>query len=176
MNCRGFQKRLYEYLDGTLSSARSVAAEKHLGGCRACREAVREEQEVAQFLSARLQQSAEAIALDPGLEGRIARTLRQKPASVGDDRPLNRLWPRFAWPLAAAVLSIVAILAGRFFFAGRVSQPQTVSIKGGARQSDVIIHVSYGVPTYTFRREGNVVTDAITYDTRVENGSLFVRN
>ena len=176
MNCHSFQKRLYEYLDGGLSPAKNRAAERHLGRCDACREAVRREQEIAQFLSVGLQQSAEAVALDSALERRIAAALRREPASVTGGGPFNRFWPRFAWPLAAAVFLIIAIPAGRHFFAGRTSLIEPARTVAGARPDPVLIHVSYGVSTYTFLREGNMVTDALTCDTRVENGSLLVRN
>ena len=51
MNCRRFQHRLYEYLEGTLSPGAQAAAEKHLSGCAACRQALGAERQIAQSLS-----------------------------------------------------------------------------------------------------------------------------
>jgi hypothetical protein len=40
-----------------------------------------------------------------------------------------------------------------------------------ADNREVLIHVSYSVPGYTFRKEGNLIIDALTCDTLVEDGA-----
>jgi anti-sigma factor RsiW len=71
MNCRNFQKRLYEYVEGSLSASAQAAAARHLAGCNVCRQAVRQEQQLAQFMSSRLQRDTMALTLRPDIRNRI---------------------------------------------------------------------------------------------------------
>jgi hypothetical protein len=41
---------------------------------------------------------------------------------------------------------------------------------------EVPVHVSYSAPRYTFRRQGAMVVDALTPDTRVADGTLLANN
>ena len=52
MNCRRFQDRLDQFVEGTLSAGARAAADQHLAGCAACREIVGRELDLARFLSA----------------------------------------------------------------------------------------------------------------------------
>jgi len=91
--------------------------------------------------------------------------------------PLVSFWSRLALPFAtAAAILMVAIWMGHHFFAGQNSHLETARVPAPADNREVLIHVSYSVPGYTFRKEGNLIIDALTCDTLVEDGALLVKN
>ena len=169
MNCRRFQNRLHEYVEGTLSAGTQAAAESHLARCTACRQAVSQEQQLAQFLSERLRQGTGTITLRPQIRRRILTALKSIPATNRESDVC--LWNRFARPLAIAVslLLIVTFLLINFFSGAKVHQTKTVRPD---IHSAVSIEVSYRVPMYKFRMEGNLVVDTLSYETIVARGTL----
>ena len=171
MNCRRFQNRLHEYVEGTLPAGIQAAADKHLAGCAACRQAVGQEQQLAQFLSNRLRQGTEPLTLHPQIQQRILAALESIPATNGGS--VVCLWDRFARPLGIAVslVLIVTFLLIDFFSGARVRE--TVRSDGRDIQSAVSIEVSYLVPTYKFSKEGNLVVDTLSYETVVASGTLW---
>jgi len=175
MNCEHLQENLYEYLDGSLSTSEKAAAERHLSGCLVCREAVRRESQLARSLSSRLEQAVETIALDSVARRGLATAVERKIAESREG-PLVLFWSRLAWPFAtAAAILMVAIWMGRHFVAGQKSHLVTARIPTPADNGEVLIHVSYSVPDYTFRKQGNLVIDALTCDTVVTDGALLVK-
>jgi len=92
MNCKSFQERLYDYLDGNLSAASRAAAEKHAAQCNPCREAVRRERQLAQFLSLRLEEITEPVVVDLELPSRIRLALERKPAAVSGNVGFVQRW------------------------------------------------------------------------------------
>src|SRR5437016_11537218 len=101
MNCRCFQNRLHEYVEGTLSAGTQAAADRHLARCTACRQAVGQEQQLAQILSERLRQGTGTLTLHPQIRRRILTALQSSPATDGES--VIYLWNRFARPLGIAV-------------------------------------------------------------------------
>jgi len=171
MNCRRFQNRLHEYVEGTLSAGTQAAADRHLARCTACRQAVGQEQQLAQILSKRLRLGTETLALHPQIRRRILKALESIPATDGDS--VISFWSRFARPLGIAVSSllVVTFLLVNFFSGARVHE--TVRSDGRDIQSAVSIEVSYLVPTYKFSKEGNLVVDTLSYETVVASGTLW---
>ena len=173
MNCEHLQEILYDYLDDTLSPAEKASAEKHLLGCSACRQALQREVLLAQTLSDRLGQDVEKIAMDTNAQRGMVRAVQRRVAP-----PLERLpfsfWSRLAVPVAASGLVLIgAIWIGYRFFAGQ--HPNSISpVSLITRSREVPVHDSYAVPTYTFQREGGLVIDALTDDTRFIDGALLV--
>jgi predicted anti-sigma-YlaC factor YlaD len=163
MNCRHFQNRLYEYVEGSLSAGTQAAADKHLVACSACRQALRKEQQRAQFLSGQFRQRSETLALRPEVRRRILAS----PAPAPVQNPIIDLWNRFAWPLgmAASLLLVATILLINHFSGARGDDP-------GA-PSAVSIEASYRVPTCKFRQEGNLVLDTVSYETVVVSETLW---
>src|SRR5207247_80118 len=94
MNCRRFQNRLHEYVDGTLPAGIQAAADKHLAGCAACRQAVGQEQQLAQFLSNRLRQGTEPLTLHPQIQQRILAARESIPATTGGPERVQEKWER----------------------------------------------------------------------------------
>ena len=171
MNCRRFQNRLHEYVEGTLSAGTQAAADRHLARCTACRQAVGQEQQLAQILSKRLRLGTGTITLRPQIRRRILTALKSIPATNRESDVC--LWNRFARPLAIAVslLLIVTFLLINFFSGARVHE--TVRSDGRDIQSAVSIEVSYLLPTYKFSKEGNLVVDTLSYETVVASGTLW---
>ena len=174
MNCRRFQDRMHEYLEGTLSPATLAAARKHLVLCSACGQLLRQEQQLAQFLSHRLRQGAETLTLHPQVERHILAALAERIPPT-DGKSIVWSWNRFAWPLsiAVSVLLIVTLPLLKHFSGARVNEKETARSDRRANHSAVSIQISYRVPTYKFRKEGDLVVDTLTYETVVANETLW---
>ncbi len=165
MNCRRFQHRLYEYLDGTLSPGAQAAAERHLSGCADCRQALRAERQVAQSQSDQFRRTADSLQLPPEVQRRVLAALADQRRAPDEGQGSIFAWGRFAWPLGLAA-SVLLLLAGLFFFA-RAPRPPTAPAERQLAEGGVSIQLSYVVPINTFRREGGYVIDALTYETVV---------
>jgi anti-sigma factor RsiW len=171
MNCWRFQNRLHEYVDGTLSARTQTAADRHLARCTACRDAVSQEQHFAVNLPERLRQGTASLALHPQIRQRIVTALESD--SAADAESVVRLWNRFARPLGVAVsLLLIASCVLVNFFSGAKVHKTTPSV-GREIRSAVSIEVSYRVPKYKFRQEGDLVVDTLSYETIVASGTLW---
>ena len=173
MNCRRFQNRLHEYVEGTLSAGTQAAADRHLARCTSCRQAVSQEQQLAQILSERLRQGTATLTLHPAIRRRILTALESGPAADGES--VVGLWNRFVQPLpiAAALLLIATFLLISFFSGTRVHETETARPDPLDIHSAASIEVSYRVPTYKFRKEGNLVVDTLSYETIVASGTFW---
>ena len=173
MNCRRFQFRVYEYVEGTLSPRARAAAERHLARCGACRQAARREQQVAQFLSDRLRRDAQSLALRPGVRRRILQALQRKPAPPAFGESILAFWNRFAWPLGLAVSLLLILVVLRFHPFSVVQATQSARSNRRDNPSALSIQVSYRVPVRKFRREGNWIVDTLSYQTVVASQTLW---
>jgi predicted anti-sigma-YlaC factor YlaD len=177
MNCEDFQNGLLEYLEGTLSPSDQAATEEHLAHCGSCREAVEREQRLAQFLSHESARSTAALHLGPDVRRRIA--ARLAPETREQIHAPGKIFAglRLAWPTAIAVSVLVAaIWFGGFFLRPREPKSAARQPHGEPRPATASIRISYLVPVYTFRREGNLVIDALTWTTNVVDQALWVKN
>lgn len=176
MNCEQLRQKLYDYLDNSLSSVDKSAAEKHLTGCLGCRETLRRESQRAQLLSNRFEQAVKTTALDPAAQHRIAMAMKREIARR-PQQPLAPFWSRLALRFAvASVIVVVAIGARHYLLPPRNSHQVTVSATTPGGDREVHIHVSYSIPSYTFRKEGNIVIDALTCDAFLAEGIRLVKN
>jgi anti-sigma factor RsiW len=170
MNCGHFQERLYDYLDDTLSPPEKAAADDHLLGCRVCRQAIQSELMLARTISNRLKQAVEPVALDANARRAMARAVERSFAQSHQQASVF-FWLRLAMPFAALAL----ILMSGIWISQRVISRQTEHLNkpnSVASRGVVSIHFSYSVPDYTFRKEGTLVVDALTPDTRSIDGAL----
>ena len=172
MNCRQFQDELYEYLEGSLSLQDQAAAEQHLAQCAACRLAFQGERETARRLSNTFRGATDALRLPPEVGRRVVTALSQPRGAAEEPRIELCFWRRWAWPLAAAAVGLL-VLVGFFSF---VQVPGLRMARPPSRETGeaALVQFSYVVPTYTFRREGGFVVDALTYQTNVVNQKLRV--
>ena len=173
MNCRRFQHEMYEYLEGSLSPRAQAAAEQHLAGCAACRQALQAERETTLSLSKTFREATESWHLPPNVGRRVLAVLAQQSRAPDEPRGARLLWRRLAWPMAAAAAGLL-LLAGFFFFFARPPDPELARPQPALAGEEASIHLSYVVPTYMFRREGGFVVDALTYQTNVVNQRLRV--
>jgi anti-sigma factor RsiW len=170
MNCRRFQHRLYEYLDGTLSPGAQAAAEKHLADCAVCRQALNAERQVAQSLSGTFRRATDPLQLPQEVRRRVLAALADQRRAPAEDQGAIFFWRRLAWPLGLAA-SVLLLLVGIFLFP-QGPRPQTGSPQPHLAAGGVLVQLSFVVPTYTFRQEGGSVIDAVTYQTNVINERL----
>jgi anti-sigma factor RsiW len=170
MNCRRFQHRLFEYLDGTLSPGAKGAAEKHLSGCATCRQALRAEREIAQSLSGRFRRATDSLHLPPEVQRRVHAALADQRSAQTEEQSIAFSWGRWAWPLALAA-SVSLLLAGFLYFA-RAPWTHTGPARPHLAGGGALIQLTYVVPIYTFRQEGGFVIDSLTYQTNVINQRL----
>jgi hypothetical protein len=170
MNCHGFQHRLYEYLDGTLSRRAQAAAERHLSRCAACRQALQAERQIAESLSEKFRRTTGSLQLPPEVQGRVLAALAEQPPVPEEEQGGVFVWRRLAWPLAVGTTSLILLLwVFSYLWEPRL---QTASLQPRLAGGEVLIQLSYVVPIYTFSQEGGFVTDALTYQTNVINERL----
>jgi anti-sigma factor RsiW len=170
MNCRGFQHRLYEYLEGSLSRGAQAAAERHLSGCAACREALGAERQVAQSLSEGFRRTTDSLQLPSEVQHRVLAALADQRPAPAEEPGSAFLWGRWVWPVGLAA-SVMLLLAGVFLYV-RAPRPQTGPAQPRLAGGGIQVQFSYIVPTYTFRQEGGYVVDALIYQTNVVNERL----
>jgi anti-sigma factor RsiW len=163
MNCRRLQHRLYEYLEGTLSRGAQAAAERHLSGCAACRQALERERQIAQTLAGGFRRATASLRLPPEVQRRVRTALAEERSAAQARHSRDFSWLRSAWPQALAA-SLLLLLAGLFFFA-RTPAQKTASPQPPLSRDEVLVQHSYVVPAYTFRREEGFVVDALIYQT-----------
>jgi anti-sigma factor RsiW len=175
MNCRRFQNRVCEYVDGTLSARVRIAAEDHLVRCGACRQAVRREQHVAQLLSGHLRHDAASVALRPDVRREILKAIEAKSAPPTPWASIVGFCDRFAWlfGMAASLLLIVGLLVFHPFSRAQVRETEAAQLNGQGNHSAVSIHVSYRMPVRRFREEGNFMLDTVSYETVAANETLW---
>jgi len=175
MNCRRFQHEIYAFLDGSLSRRAQAAAERHLAGCRACRQVLEAERLVGRVLSGHFRGAAESLQLAPEVGRRVLAALAEEPArpARATALPVGQsvvfFWRRLAWPLAAAAAGLVVLVG---FFLTRTPKPQPPPSQPRLADRGIAVQFSYVVPIYTFRQEGGFVIDALTCQTNVVNERL----
>ncbi len=178
MNCPHFQDQLYEYVEGSLSAGDQAAAEQHLAGCDACRQAVRNEQQLKRSLSGLLRQKTESLTLAPDIQRRILAAARRPSASpMFADFPA-RLWHRPALA-AAMIMALVLIIAlamvdhfSRHWIKKQKREVVATQTPGVHLPPSVSIHVSSPVPAYLFFSDGDRVIDTVSYQTIVASETL----
>lgn len=172
MNCEGFQNNLLDYVDDALSPTQKAEAQAHLGECSKCRELIQDEWLIGQVLSGRLREAIENVTLDAQAQRRMADAVLKQLENAPEPTKTfaSPSWIRFAIPAAALVL-ISAIWLGR----GPRELPPKIASSPAPAGFEVPVHVSYSATHYTFRREGGMVIDALTTDTRVADGTLFAK-
>jgi anti-sigma factor RsiW len=183
MNCQLFQDRLYEYVDGSLSAAERAAAESHLAGCSACREAMQNERKLAQGLSARMRQAAGDAKLNSAVRARIlsAAATRSEPTFIA--KSFGSFWTRYGWPMAvpASVLLFAGFLAVNHFNGVHQRGHETAlaqTERSGVSELSASVTIEYSTrqPVFTFHREDGQVVDTISFDSVAATETLPSRN
>ena len=175
MNCERFQKNLFEYLDESLSPSDMAAARSHLGGCSVCRKVLQRELERAEAISGRLEQMVKRVTLEPHVQRAMVAAVEREIAGPHRPSPVS-FWRRLALPFAtaAALLMASSWVGYHFYEAGNIQHP-TSNIQHPLNSGEqVLVHVAYSVPEYTFEQKDDTVIDALTNVPRVADGTLLV--
>jgi len=175
MNCRRFQDRLFEYVEGTLSAGELAAAQEHLGVCAICRRAVQAEQQQAQVLSTRLRQASEHLTLRPEIMRNVLRDSRVVRRDFSESiAGLWMRWLRLAIVPVYLLLIAACVLAFHFFrMPHRQTTPVAVATHSSSNEHPTVsLEISYHVPVYEFRQEGNSVVDSFVDETVVARAAL----
>lgn len=178
MNCRQFQDKLFEYVEGSLSGEELAEARQHRSLCNACHELVRKEVQRKDSLSARLRQDTKTLTLRPEIVRNILAASRApRPVATESLAGLWIRWLRLAAVPASLLLIVAGILAVRFFStptrpAGHTLWTGYVSTTADHQQPEVSIEMSYRLPVHKFHQEGNMVVDAFVDETVVVDGTI----
>ena len=113
------------------------------------------------------------MQLPPGFAHRVLAALADEHRALGEHPAVALFWRRLAWPLAVAASGLL-LLAG-FFFLVRAPGLGTAHPHPRSAGAEVTVQLSYVVPTYTFRQDGEFVIDALSYRTVVVNERLPAR-
>jgi hypothetical protein len=107
MNCAEIENLICEYIDGTLAPAARAEVEKHLDGCAACAEMVRDAAAAVRFIG----RAAEVEPPPELLSGILFHSPWRKYKVGWWWKPFNALLqPKFAMSMALTVLSIFMIV------------------------------------------------------------------
>jgi len=179
MNCRHFQNRLHEYVEGSLSAGAQAAANRHLASCSACQQMVRKEQQFAHFLSGQLRQDTETLTLRPEIRRKILAITQGAAAPPTVAESVFGLWNRFVLnrfirlaAIPASLLLVTAFLLISHLTGAKSHETETARAKDRNLHAAVSIQISYRLPTCTFRREGNLVVDSMSDEIVVASGTL----
>jgi len=173
MNCRRFQKLLFEYLDGSLKPRVQTAAESHLASCSRCRQTLRQQQQLGRSLSEHFQRQTERLELGPQVQRRVVAALH---APVTPRLPVVapfHWWRRLAWarPSAVVLIALALLLAKPWSPSG---PPLRRLAQASAPVSQVSIHLAFCAPVYSFRQEGQWVTDSLSCRPCLMDQTLWV--
>ncbi len=159
MNCGQIQNLLCELTDDSLPPPMVAAAEEHIKACPACRQAMERERAISKALSTQFENAANSVCFDETARRRMAAAVKRR---IAENLPASTMpfWRRLALPFGIAI-------AG-FAFAIRVMhEPASTGTRRSpettARHATSAIHIeiSYSLPVYTFRRQGNTIIDSI---------------
>jgi anti-sigma factor RsiW len=178
MNCRRFQDKLFEYVEGSLSAGELAVMEQHLSSCGACREVVQKELQRAQALSARLRHSGESLRLNPEIVRTILAASRARPV---DAASLADLWMRWLRLTAVPVsFMLVAAILLAIHHSGRPHERTSAPVPTHVatltatsdQHSEISVELSYRLPVHEFHQEENLVVDTFVDETTVANGII----
>jgi hypothetical protein len=168
MNCRRFQKLLFEYVEESLSARTNAAAESHLANCPSCRKIAQQHRQFARSLSARFHRAAEPASFSREEQDRLVTAL-QRERIVHDTQLVTSWWPRLAWIGASAAVLIIAL-----FLMNRFPVRKRPSSGAGVASTPTVIQYSYCAPSYTFERRGDFVIDSLSCTPFLVQQTLWV--
>jgi hypothetical protein len=163
MKCRRFEDLLFEYLDDSIAPALRAQAEAHLAACAACRQALRQQENLARLLLDGLQRETSSLGLSSAAMGRMLAALQAPPASSArrPDRPIR--WPRFGWPLGLASGALILLCCLQLHSPPPIPAPRPLPQPEASEQATTVsIQDSFPISTYSFQQKGNLIRDSFT--------------
>jgi anti-sigma factor RsiW len=168
VNCHGFQKNLFKYIDGSLEVRSKSEADAHLASCECCQKLLQQQQDFRRILSAGLEHAASRVSLSPSAKFRLLRDLENP--SV----PLRWRWEGlWGWRPMFLTGGIIAIAAAALIMATppaseeRHSHQVSEFVHSVNHTSTVSTYVTDCVPVQKFLRKGSATTDTLECETCV---------
>ncbi len=180
MNCRRFQRLLFEYVDGELSQREEASVAKHLAGCPECQKLLDSEKSAGLRVSKALHERAAKVELSTGFQERLLKALNDgQEAGPRTFESFFAFVRRFAWP--AAIGAVAVMIAVLLLVRGHAPSdtPRGMALRPGDETGPGTVPVQAALVStvYTFRLDGNQVVDRLEYRTNVVDGAvLLTRN
>jgi hypothetical protein len=172
MNCRRFQRNIFEYLEGSLSDSANSAAERHLEHCEACRHFAEKLDRTSRFLVDGFRLESEFIALTDDAKMRIKDSVGGKLTEAVGMNAIPGLFGR-PWIWLGPGIAIIA-LSIILFTRWQVRPVSPTSQRTAESLATISLRISYCEPTYTFRADGNFVVDSVNCHPCILEESLQV--
>jgi hypothetical protein len=175
MNCSQFQDSVFEYVEESLPCMTRAAADAHLLSCAACRRLLDQQRQFARCFSDRCERDTEGLALRSEVRRRTEAAIPGPSGARVHGSPVADRWRRLFWPatIGAAIVLGACLITGFPFRSRMPAMLKAPSLEGNS-DAAVLIRLSDCVPTYTFRREGDLVIDSLTCNPRVVEQTLWL--
>ena len=174
MNCENFNDRLPEYLEDTLSTADQAAAREHVQKCGACKNALAQQEALAKSIRLSFHRETQRLSLRPETKRNILNALKRPefPPTAWERIPafFAVLWRHPAWAGTVLVCLVLLISANRLYLdLARHSSSQT-TVKDD--RITCVINVPIQTEMRVFRKQNNMVVDAVVTDISVIDASF----
>ena len=174
MNCEDFNYRLPEYLEDTLSSAEQAAAAEHVQKCGACRQTLMQQEAFAKSIRLAFDRETQRLSLRPETRLNILNALKRSdfPPTAWAKVPAfwKILWRHPAWA-GAVFLCLVLLISGSRLYLDSAQHPVAqASVKKD--RITYLIDVPIQTERHVYRRQNNMVVDAIVTEIGMIDGSF----
>jgi len=169
MNCENFNDRLPEYLDEALSAAEKADASEHVQKCGDCRRALARHEAFAKSLRLSFNRETQGLSLRPETRRNIFSALEPRGVLLtawAYIRPfIEIIWRQPAWT-GAFLLCLLLLISGSIFY----RHPMKNTVKG--ERNNYVINVPLQTEIYVYRRQNNLVVDAVVTGTSIADASF----
>jgi anti-sigma factor RsiW len=163
MKCRRFKDLLFDYLDDSIAPALRARAEAHLAACEACRQALRQQENLARLLLDGLHRETSSLGLDSAAMGRLLAAVQAAPASSARRPDRQIRWQGFGWPLGLASAALILLCCLHLLSPLPTRAPRPLPQPQASDQTTTVsIHDSFRISTYSFQQQGNMIRDSFT--------------
>ena len=163
MNCEGFNDRLPEYLEDTLSSAEQAAAREHVKKCGACRQALAQKEAFAKSIRLAFNRETQRLSLRPETRLNILNALKQPefPPTAWENVQafLAILWRHPAWAGTVFLCLVLLISGSRFYLNSAKHSFAQASVEN--ERITYLIDIPIQTEMHVYRRQNNMVVDAV---------------
>jgi len=174
LRCREVREHLAEWVERSLAAQKRVRIEEHGAVCGECGRVLKEAREGEARMRGLFLTAADSMHVRPAFEGKLVRALRAGAGAASEAERIGwfGLW-RFGFGVAVGVI-FLGLLVWRLEEQPGGSQAFATSEQATV-QSPSRATVAYVLPDYSFREEGNLVWDSITYRTNVLDLTLWAQ-
>jgi hypothetical protein len=132
-------------------------------------------------MGAHFEQAVAGVQLREHVRRRIVAAAMDREITEPRRRGSVEVWRRLFVPVAlagavGAVMLVATISPRRGSVHSEDPQREVVRVSPHPSAREVAVRVTYCVPSYTFRREGNTVIDALTFEPQIAEGALLVKD